>query len=78
MLASRGETLLVEMRDGDPSPQGFLLRREPFGIIALPFAPNRGLYDSGSVRREPEPWWWQAEMSLPLVVFSHTKKSIGK
>ncbi len=78
MLASRGETLLVEMRDGDPSPQGFLLRREPFGIILLPFAPNRGLYDSGSVRREPEPCWWQAEMSLRLVVFSHTKSLIGK
>ena len=78
MPASRGETLLVEMRDGDPSPQGFLLRREPFGIIALPFAPNRGLYDSSSVRREPEPLCWQAEMSLSLVVFSHTKNSIGK
>ena len=78
MLASRGETLLVDLRDGDPSPLVFALRREAFGIIDLPFAPNRGLYDSVSVRREPEPWWWQAGTSLPLVEISHTKSSIGR
>ena len=55
-----------------------LSRREPFGIIALTLAPKRGPYDSGSVRCDPDRWWWQAGTVLPFVELSRTRNSIRR
>ena len=55
-----------------------LSRRESVGIFALSLAPRRGLYDSGSVRCDIDPWRWQAATLLPCVELSRTRNSIRR